>query len=214
MVRRIALAAAALAAFGFAGSAGAAEPEIMGLRLGMSLPAGEIDAAYETALADKVEDSVGLTVPYDHVETRLADGGRLSLHFSSPADGARLFWIRHTRSWRWPSVQTGPDFAELTAGLEARFGPVARSVGPMDGTVSVALIFAEDGGSADLPETIDLPAEEAAGVQFLSFQRRVALLGAEFSGAVVTIVVDRDGVAAVVEELVDHRRGATVLNPG
>lgn len=211
MVRRVTIAVAMLV---FAGGAFAAEREIMGLHLGMSLPEGEIDAAYETALADKVEDSVGLTVPYDHIETRLADGGRLSLHFSSPADGARLFWIRHIRSWRWPSLRAGPDFAELVAELEARFGRVARSVGPIDGSASVALVFTDESGSADLPETIDLPAEEVAGLQFLSFQQRVALLGAEFSGAVVTIVVDQDGVAAVVEELVDHRRGATVLNPG
>lgn len=212
--RNAIVAAAALACVAFAGSVLAAEPAIKGLRLGMSLPEGEIDAVYEGPLAAEVEDSVGLTIPYDHIETKLTDSSRLSLHFSAPSDGTRLFWIRHAVSWRWPVARTSPDFVALMAGLEARFGPATRRVGPLDGSGSLLLVFTTPGSSADLPESLDIPPADIGGVQFLSFQQRVALFGADFSGAVVTVIVNENGVAAVVEELVDHRRGTTVLNPG
>ncbi len=195
-------------------SAVAAEPGIKGLQLGMSLIEGEIEAIYEGPLNAEIEDSVGLTIPYDHIETKLTDGSRLSLHFSPPGDGSRLFWIRHTTSWRWPVERTPPSLPDLLANLEGRYGTATRGAGPRDGSGSLLLVFDRAGGEAGLPATVDIPAGDIAGAQFLSYRQRVALLGADFAGALVTIVVDGDGVAAVVEELVDHRRGATVLNPG
>lgn len=210
LVRAIGVALAALAA---ATAARAAEPDIKGLRLGMSLADGGIEAVYENQLAAEVEDSVGLSVPYDHIETRLIDGSRLSLHFSSVADGTRLFWIRHATSWHWPTERPSPPFPDLLAEIEQRFGEAARSTGPRDGTGDLLLVFPLP-GSGELPPRLDLAPEDVGGVQFLSFQQRVALLGPEFLGALVTIVMHEGKVAARIEELVDHRRGATVLNPG
>lgn len=188
--------------------------DIKGLKLGMSLPEGEIEGAYQSTLAGEVEDSVGLSFPFDHIETRLIDGSRLTLHFSSAEDGARLFWIRLATSWRWPVERPAPDLAALLAQIESRFGTPARSLGTPGGTGDLLLVFAAPGSSTDLPETLDLKPEEIGGVQFMSYQQRVALFGRDFVGAVITIV-RRDGeVAAVIEELADHRRGATVLDPG
>lgn len=205
---------AALVLLCAAGNAAASEPNIMGLRLGMSMVEGEIDAAYEGPLSAEIEDSVGLTIPYDHIETRLKDGSRLSLHLSPPDDGSRLFWIRRTTSWRWPVERQGPALGDLVADMESRFGKPSRSVGPTDGSGSLLLIFAMPGTESGLPDTVDIPPADVAGAQFLSYQQRVELLGPTFKGAMVTIVVDRESVAAVVEELVDHRLAATVLNPG
>lgn len=196
----------------FAGTA-AAEPAIKGLRLGMSLPDGEVEAVYQTELGAEVEDSVGLTIPYDHIETKLADGSRLSLHFSSAADGNRLFWIRHATSWIWPVARQSPDLSELIAGLEQRFGTPAREAGSRDGTGDLLLVFPAPESGA-LPENFTIAPGEVGGVQFMNFQQRNALLGRDFVGATVIIVMDRGKVAAVVEDLIDHRRGATVLNPG
>jgi hypothetical protein len=212
--RRLIAFGAALAVAVLAGPALAAEPEIKGLQLGMALPDGEIEAVYENSLAGEVEDSVGLTIPYDHIETKLADGGRLSLHFSSAADGTRLFWIRHATSWRWPTERTAPELPALLTELERRFGMPARSVGPRDGSGDLLLVFPLPGGDGDLPPSLDLAQEDVGGVQFLSYQQRVALFGRGFAGAVVTLVMHQGKLAAAIEELIDHRRGATVLNPG
>lgn len=213
-MRRLATAiVTALALLVFAGFAAAAEPDIKGLRLGMALADGEIEAVYQTALAAEVEDSVGLTIPYDHIETKLTDGSRLSLHFSSAADGRNLFWIRHSTSWQWPVERASPELPALLAELEQRFGQPARSTGPRDGSGDLLLVFPAADSGAVPPELAVAPAD-IGGVQFLSFQERVALLGRDFVGAMVTIVVHQGKVAAAVEELVDHRRGATVLNPG
>jgi len=205
---------AALVLVVFFGAAQAAEPEIKGLHLGMALADGEIEAVYQNSLAGEVEDSVGLTIPYDHIETKLADGSRLSLHFSSPADGIRLFWIRHATSWHWPVERPAPELSAVLAGLEQRFGTPARSVGPRDGSGDLLLVFPLPGGDADLPATLDLAQADVGGVQFLSYQQRVALFGRGFAGAVVTLVMFKGKLAAAVEELIDHRSGATVLNPG
>lgn len=191
----------------------AAQPAIKGLQLGMSLPDGEVEAIYQTALGAEIEDSVGLTIPYDHIETKLTDGSRLSLHFSSATDGSRLFWIRHSTSWIWPSERQSPDLSELIGSLEQRFGAPAREAGSRDGTSDLLLVFpAADSGP--LPQELALAPGDVGGVQFMSFQQRNALLGRDFVGATVTIVMDGGKVVAVVEDLIDHRLGATVLNPG
>ena len=122
--------------------------------------------------------------------------------------------MRHATSWRWPVERTAPALAELLGDIERRFGTPARSVGPRDGSGALLLVFARPGTSADLPETLDLSPADIGGVQFLSFRQRVALFGREFDGAVVSIVTDRGEVAAVIEELADHRRGRTVLAVG
>lgn len=205
--------AVALALLGVGAAAHAAEPDIKGLRLGMALPDGEIAAVYENQLAAEVEDSVGLAIPYDHIETRLVDGSRLSLHFSSVADGTRLFWVRYATSWQWPAERPSPPLPALLAEIEQRFGKPARSTGPRDGTGDLLLVF-PSANSSELPPRLDLAPEDVGGVQFLSFQQRVALLGPGFVGVLVSIVMDHGKVAARVEELVDHRLGATVLNPG
>jgi len=212
--RRLIAVGAALAVVALAGPALAAEPAIKGLHLGMALPDGEIEAVYETSLAGEVEDSVGLTIPYDHIETKLVDGSRLSLHFSSVADGTRLFWIRHATSWHWPVERAAPELPALLSELEQRFGMPARSVGPRDGSGDLLLVFPLPGGDGNLPPTLDLAQEDVGGVQFLSYQQRVALFGRGFAGAVITLVMYQGELAAAVEELIDHRRGATVLNPG
>ena len=214
MRRRLIAVGAALAVVALAGPALAAEPAIKGLHLGMALPDGEIEAVYETSLAGEVEDSVGLTIPYDHIETKLVDGSRLSLHFSSVADGTRLFWIRHATSWHWPVERAAPELPALLSELEQRFGMPARSVGPRDGSGDLLLVFPLPGGDGNLPPTLDLAQEDVGGVQFLSYQQRVALFGRGFAGAVITLVMYQGELAAAVEELIDHRRGATVLNPG
>lgn len=188
--------------------------QIKGLHLGMSLADGEIESVYQTTLDGQVEDSVGLTFPYDHIETKLIDGSRLSLHFTPAADGAELFWIRLATSWLWPTERPAPALAALLADIEQRFGIPSRSIGAPDGTGDLLLVFATPGISAGLPETLTLAPEDIGGVQFLSYQQRVALFGPAFRGAVITIVM-RDGkVAAAVEELADHALGATVLVPG
>jgi hypothetical protein len=188
--------------------------QIKGLHLGMSLADGEIEGVYETTLEGEVEDSVGLTFPYDHIETKLVDGSRLSLHFTPATDGAELFWIRLATSWLWPIERSSPALPAILADIEQRFGAPTRSLGPRDGTGDLLLVFATPGTSADLPETLALAPEEIGGVQFLSYQQRVALFGREFHGAVITIVAREGKVAAMVEELADHPRGGTVLVPG
>ena len=209
------LAVLTLAALALAAPAAAAEPQsVKGLHLGMSLPEGEVEGVYQGLLAGEVADSVGLTFPYDHIETRLNDGSRLSLHFTSPAGGTRLFWVRLATSWHWPEERPSPPLETLLGDYRARFGEPTRQVGANTGEGDMLLLFAAPGTGADLPAEIPLAPEEIGGVQFMSFQQRVALLGESFSGAVVSIVV-RDGkVAAVVEELVDHVQATTVLNPG
>jgi hypothetical protein len=203
-----------LAALLIAAPALAESPAIKGLKLGMSLADGEIEAVYQTVLASEVADSVGLTFPYDHIETSLTDGSRLSLHFSAPSAGSRLFWIRLSTSWYWPVEREAPALDTLLAGYEERFGTPTRSLGPRTGEGDLLLVFATPGTSADLPAEIAIGPTEIGGVQFLSYQQRVALFGRNFTGSIVSIVM-RDGkVAAAVEELVDHTRAATVLNPG
>lgn len=193
----------------------AAEPQtVKGLHLGMSLEDGAIEGVYQTLLASEVADSVGLTFPYDHIETKLIDGSRLSLHFTSPAAGTELFWIRLATSWLWPEERPSPPLETLLGDYQDRFGPPTRTVGSMTGEGDLLLLFAAPGAEADLPADIALAPEEIGGVQFLSFQQRVALFGSSFSGAVVTIVVRERKVAAVIEELVDHTQAGTVLNPG
>ncbi len=211
-VVRLALAATLLA--GPCGPALAGSFEVEGLRLGMALPDGEIEAVYENILAGRASDSVGLSFPYDRIETSLTDGSRLSLHFSASVDGARLFWVRHATSWRWPVERAAPAIGEVLGDIERRFGTPSRSLGPRDGSGDLLLVFARPGSSADLPAILELSPDDVGGVQFLSFRQRVALFGIQFDGAVVSIVTDKGEVAAVIEELADHQRGLTVLAAG
>ncbi len=209
------IALAWLAALVLAAPAAAAEPQsVKGLHLGMSLEDGEIEGVYQTVLAGEVSDSVGLTFPYDHIETRLSDGSRLSLHFTSPAAGTRLFWVRLSTSWHWPEERPSPALETLLGDYQARFSAPTRQVGSTTGEGDLLLLFAAPGTGADLPADILLAPEEIGGVQFMSFQQRVAMFGAGFRGAVVTIVLRQGKVAAVIEELVDHIEATTVLNPG
>ena len=212
----LAVLAAALFSLGGAPRPGfAAEAmQIKGLHLGMSLTEGEIEGVYQSALGDQIEDSVGLTVPYDHVETKLLDGSRLSLHFTAAEDGAELFWIRLSTSWLWPVERPAPALADVLADIEKRFGAPSRSAGPRDGAGDLLLVFATPGTSADLPDPLAVPPEEIGGVQFLSYRQRVALFGRQFHGAVITIVTREGKVVAMVEELADHPAGAGVLVPG
>lgn len=212
----LAVLAVVLLSLGAAPRPGLAEEKmrIKGLHLGMSLAEGEIEGVYRSMLGEQIEDSVGLTFPYDHVETKLLDGSRLSLHFTPAEDGAELFWIRLSTSWLWPVERPAPALSDVLADIENRFGAPSRSAGPRDGAGDLLLVFAAPGTSADLPDPIAIPPEEIGSVQFLSYRQRIALFGRQFHGAVITIVARAGKVVAMVEELADHRAGASVLAPG
>ncbi len=215
-VTALAVLAATLLSLGAAPRPGFAEEKmrIKGFHLGMSLAEGEIEGVYQSALGEQIEDSVGLTFPYDHVETKLLDGSRLSLHFTAAEDGGELFWVRLSTSWLWPVERPAPTLADVLADIEKRFGAASRSAGPPDGTGDLLLVFAAPGTSADLPDPLAIPPEAIGGVQFLSYRQRIALFGRQFHGAVITIVAREGKVVAMVEELADHLAGTNVLVPG
>lgn len=215
---------AAMLALSGVGLTHADEPRqhLMDIPLDMPLESdldGEaLEGIYQDKLAAILTDSVLIEAPIPHIESSFTENRKLELWFSSREDGRRVFWARLAQSFD-AGKETTPEAA--IANFEATYGEadIVRDIA--SGGIESWLLVKIDPRlpeerraiirgqvEARLPPKVDAIGD----FMFLDMRDRLAVLGPDFRGAILSFTAFDGKVRAQQVELLDMPRAHTVLN--
>lgn len=215
---------AALLVLGASVPASGEEPRQRVMSVPLDMPLEEeldgefLEGIYQEKLNDVLTDSVLIETPIQHIESHFTENRALELWFSSREDGRRVFWAHLTQSYD-DGKQQAPE--TILANFAATYGkPDIQRETKTDVSGSWVLLkldprLGEERRAAILQrlEASFTPnADQIGDFPFLDMRDRVALLGADFRGAILSFTAFKGMVRAQQIELLDMPRAHTVLN--
>lgn len=191
-----------------------------------------LEGVYQEKLGDRLIDSVGIPWPSYRIQSTLKGGSgrvaaadsaddagneRMELHFSSKADGARIFWIRTSR----PVAGAGNTeaIAHTIGMIEKGFAKADRIVTDEQSPGSAILVIIDTALPADeqarlraaIASPLKLGHADFAGFWAMDLQQRARVLGRDFRGGIAILNAWDGDLKSVQLELLDLRRAQTVF---
>lgn len=174
---------------------------------------------YGGYIGGHVKDSLLLQLPYYHMNSTAKDGKQLELWFSSKDDGRKTFGVEMHESLRDNAGRSEAP-SKAIGEAQAAFGKPDRVITSPDAPSVTILMFVDadlpkdrrDAIVAHLPNSQQMPKDDAANFNSIDLRERARVLGADFRGAIVTIYSFKDQVTGIDAELLDLQRARTVFN--
>ncbi|WP_374380117.1 hypothetical protein [Dongia sp.] len=195
-----------------------------------------LEGIYQEKLMDRLISSVLNEWPSYHIDSTLKVGKgkvtakdsvpgadtdpkneQMQLFFSSAADQHRIFWIRSRKPMHAPGDADG--IAKMLTMVEQTYAKPDRIITQDDMPGDAILIIVDTSLPAEeqekiraaLPQPMTLAHEDYMAFWSMDLQRRAKVLGPDFRGAIVQLMVFQGKLEAMQTELIDLKRAQTVF---